>query len=199
MIRIIQLFRDFFIFYRNMTLPRLSRQWLVHKLTPDFRSATRLDDVEIKPPGKYEMIVKNVAVGVSANDVNFAAGAYLPGTQPPFPIGFEAVGTVAAVGEKSIAKEGDHVAYVQNGAFGEYQTVTMSPNKNREGTLKLRVHTGPKFDRNRNLVSINFVFLKRHRHFCKVILVVVRRGVPSHIFLGLGQTSDDFQIQSGDL
>ena len=41
---------------------------------------------------------------------------------PPFTVGFEAVGTVVAAGAKAMAKEGDHVAYMENGAFTEYQT-----------------------------------------------------------------------------
>ena len=106
----------------RMTLPRISRQWIVHKLSTNFRASTRLDDVEIKPPGKYDMIVKNVAVGINASDVNFTAGAYFPGVKPPFTVGFEAVGTVVAAGEKAMAKEGDHVAYMDNGAFCEYHT-----------------------------------------------------------------------------
>lgn len=117
-----------------MTLPRVSRQWMVHMLSTDFRAATLLDDVAIRPPAKYEMIIKNTAVGINANDVNFAAGAYLPGNKPPFPIGFEAVGTVIAAGEKALAKEGDHVAYTDNGAFAEYKTVRSFPNKNRQGS-----------------------------------------------------------------
>lgn len=41
---------------------------------------------------------------------------------PPFTVGFEAVGTVVAAGAKAMAKEGDYVAYMENGAFTEYQT-----------------------------------------------------------------------------
>ena len=98
------------------------------------------------------MIIKNHAVGINASDVNFTAGAYLPGVRqgfeltkiyqkinvnvlcfllivtftsfisPPFTVGFEAVGTVVAAGAKAMAKEGDYVAYMENGAFTEYQT-----------------------------------------------------------------------------
>jgi len=68
------------------------------------------------------MIIKNHAVGINASDVNFTAGAYLPGVSPPFTVGFEAVGTVVAAGAKAMAKEGDYVAYMENGAFTEYQT-----------------------------------------------------------------------------
>ena len=62
-----------------MSLPRVGRQWFVTKLSTDFRASTTLKEVEIKAPGKYDMIIKNSAVGINASDVNFAAGAYLPG------------------------------------------------------------------------------------------------------------------------
>ena len=106
-----------------MSLPRISRQWFVHKLSTNFRAATQIKDVELAPPGKYDMIVKNLSVGINASDVNFTAGAYFPGVEPPFNVGFEAVGTVVAAGEKAMAKEGDHVVYMENGAFCDYQTV----------------------------------------------------------------------------
>lgn len=106
-----------------MSLPKIGRQWFVHSLSTNFRASTRLDEVAIKMPGKGEALVKNVAVGINASDVNFSAGAYDPSQKPPFVCGFEAVGTVIAAGEHSMFKEGDHVAYMNNGAFGEYQTI----------------------------------------------------------------------------
>jgi len=96
---------------------------MVHTLSTNFRASTRLDEVKIAPPGPYDLVVKNAAVGINASDVNFTAGAYFPGVKPPFSVGFEAVGTVVAAGKKAMAKEGDHVAYMENGAFADYMTV----------------------------------------------------------------------------
>ena len=48
---------------------------------PKYRAATKLQEVNIQPPGPYDMIIKNHAVGINASDVNFTAGAYLPGVR----------------------------------------------------------------------------------------------------------------------
>ena len=68
------------------------------------------------------MIIKNTSMGINASDVNFSSGAYLPGIQPPFNCGFEAVGTVVAAGPGAQLKEGDHCVYSDYGAFSEYHT-----------------------------------------------------------------------------
>ena len=112
-----------------MSLPRVGRQWMVQTLSTNFRASTRLDEVKIAPPGPYDLVVKNAAVGINASDVNFTAGAYFPGVKPPFSVGFEAVGTVVAAGKKAMAKEGDHVAYMENGAFADYMTVRKGNNR----------------------------------------------------------------------
>ena len=40
-----------------------------------------------------------MAVGIQATDVNLTSGAEMPGVEPPFFAGFEAVGVVVQVGE----------------------------------------------------------------------------------------------------
>lgn len=95
----------------------------MNKLTSDFRAATKIIEEKIPTPGKREMIIKNTSVGINASDVNFSSGAYLPGIQPPFNCGFEAVGTVVAAGPGAQLKEGDHCVYSDYGAFSEYHTV----------------------------------------------------------------------------
>merc|ERR1712131_95215 len=100
-----------------------NRRIIVNKLTSDFRAATKIVEEKIPAPGKREMIIKNRSVGINASDVNFSSGAYLPGIQPPFNCGFEAVGTVVAAGPGAQLKEGDHCVYSDYGAFSEYHTV----------------------------------------------------------------------------
>merc|ERR1712131_245912 len=100
-----------------------NRRIIVNKLTSDFRAATKIVEEKIPAPGKREMIIKNTSVGINASDVNFSSGAYLPGIQPPFNCGFEAVGTVVAAGPGAQLKEGDHCVYSDYGAFSEYHTV----------------------------------------------------------------------------
>jgi NADPH:quinone reductase-like Zn-dependent oxidoreductase len=107
-----------------MSLPRVSRQWLVQKLSQNFRESVALQEVPLAEPTGREMIIKNHAVGINASDVNFTSGAYMPGVKPPFPCGFEAVGTVVAAGPKAMAKEGDTVCYMEYGAFADYQTTS---------------------------------------------------------------------------
>ena len=99
-----------------------NRRIIVNKLTSDFRAATKIVEEKIPAPGKREMIIKNTSVGINASDVNFSSGAYLPGIQPPFNCGFEAVGTVVAAGPGAQLKEGDHCVYSDYGAFSEYHT-----------------------------------------------------------------------------
>ena len=107
-----------------MSLPRVTRQWLVQKLSQNFRESVALQEVPLAEPTGREMIIKNHAVGINASDVNFTSGAYMPGVKPPFPCGFEAVGTVVAAGPKAMAKEGDTVCYMEYGAFADYQTTS---------------------------------------------------------------------------
>ena len=107
-----------------MSLPRVTRQWLVQKLSQNFRESVALQEVPLAEPSGREMVIKNHAVGINASDVNFTSGAYMPGVQPPFPCGFEAVGTVVAAGPKAMAKEGDHVCYMEYGAFSDYHTTS---------------------------------------------------------------------------
>ena len=99
-----------------------NRRIIVNKLTSDFRAATKIIEEKIPAPGKREMIIKNTSMGINASDVNFSSGAYLPGIQPPFNCGFEAVGTVVAAGPGAQLKEGDHCVYSDYGAFSEYHT-----------------------------------------------------------------------------
>lgn len=104
-------------------LPKVNHRIVVQTLTSDFRAATKFIEEPIAPLGKRDMLIKNVACGINASDVNFASGAYLPGVKPPFPCGFEAVGTVVAAGANAQLKEGDHCVYTEYGAFAEYTTI----------------------------------------------------------------------------
>ena len=62
-------------------LPKVNRRIVVQKLTSDFRAATKFIDEPVAKLGKRDMLVKNVACGINASDVNFASGAYLPGVK----------------------------------------------------------------------------------------------------------------------
>ena len=62
-------------------LPKVNHRIVVQTLTSDFRAATKFIDEPIGKLGKRDMLIKNVACGINASDVNFASGAYLPGVQ----------------------------------------------------------------------------------------------------------------------
>ncbi len=71
-----------------------------------------IEDIELPPPGKGEVLVRVHAAGVNYIDTYFRTGAYKPPTMPFVP-GSEAAGAVAALGKgvKDL-KEGDRVAFV---------------------------------------------------------------------------------------
>lgn len=65
-------------------------------------------------------------VGINASDINYSAGRYDPSVTPPFPVGFEGVGEVVALGLSASSRfaVGDMVAYFNAGAFAEYTLVS---------------------------------------------------------------------------
>ena len=93
------------------------RKLVATELTPDFRKAAQLVEEEIGEPGPGEIRVRNRVAGVNASDVNMTAGRYDPSAKPPFDLGFEAAGTVEAVGEGvEHLSPGDAVAFSMLGA-----------------------------------------------------------------------------------
>ncbi|OQR88768.1 alcohol dehydrogenase [Thraustotheca clavata] len=102
------------------------RKIVCNELSTDFRGATSIVSVPkeslVAAPGT--VVVKNHFLGINASDINFTNGKYLPGVQPPFDVGFEAVGEVVEVGPKvKHLKRGDAVMYSLYGAFAEYIVV----------------------------------------------------------------------------
>ena len=59
----------------------------------------KIEDVEVPPPGKGEVQIRIKALGLNRAEVMFRTGTYI--SEPRFPArnGYEAAGTVAAVGE----------------------------------------------------------------------------------------------------
>eukprot|EP00058_Branchiostoma_floridae_P023011 XP_002608501.1 hypothetical protein BRAFLDRAFT_92417 [Branchiostoma floridae] len=104
-------------------VPKAFQRLMVSSLTPKFRNAISLETVPMAKPGPKEVVVKNRFVGINASDVNFAAGRYDPTKAPPFQIGFEGLGVVAAAGAESNFKVGQPVAYLHDGAFTEYKVL----------------------------------------------------------------------------
>lgn len=82
------------------------------------------EDVTLPPPGKGEVRVRHMAMGLNFIDVYFRTGAYAAPALP-FSPGNEGAGLVVSVGEGvSGFKPGDRVAYVaQLGSYSEERNV----------------------------------------------------------------------------
>lgn len=83
------------------------------------------EDVEVAPPGKGEVQIRQTAIGLNFIDVYHRTGLYP--VPLPFTPGLEAAGTVTAVGEDvTTFREGDRVAY-GTGPIGAYSEVRNFP------------------------------------------------------------------------
>ena len=81
----------------------------------------RIEEVEAAAPGRAEVRLRVHALGLNRAEVMFRTGQYLD--QPNFParIGYEAAGTVEAVGEGvSHVKPGDKVSVIPGFSMNEY-------------------------------------------------------------------------------
>lgn len=90
----------------------------------------QISDEQVAPPGKGEVQIKVQAIGLNRAEVMFRNGQYLEEPQLPAKLGYEAAGTIAAVGEGvSEFAVGDAVntvpAFSQNqyGVYGELVNV----------------------------------------------------------------------------
>ena len=90
--------------------------------TTDFRKAAEVVETLFLEPGPGEVVVKNVYAGVNATDVNITAGRYDPGASPPFDLGAEAVGVIAAVGSAvtHVKQDDAVVTFNLGGGYREY-------------------------------------------------------------------------------
>lgn len=105
-------------------IPKLQKKLVAVSLSQKFQEAVRLQSAEVPTPGRGQLLVRNKYAGINASDINWTAGRYQPGLQPPFDTGMEGMGSVVSVGEKCGSyKPGDKVCYMRPGAFGEYALV----------------------------------------------------------------------------
>ncbi|MET7399377.1 zinc-binding dehydrogenase [Dactylosporangium sp. NPDC005572] len=82
-------------------------------------------DAPVPQPGPGEVLVRVGAAGVNFADVMQTRGAYHDGPRPPYTAGFEAAGTVVALGAGVTGvRTGDRVAGTGTGAFAEYALLT---------------------------------------------------------------------------
>jgi NADPH2:quinone reductase len=84
----------------------------------------RIEEVEVGPPGRGQVVVRNHAIGVNFIDTYFRSGTY-PVPSLPFTPGNEAAGEVIALGKGvTDVNIGDRVAYVATlGAYAEERVI----------------------------------------------------------------------------
>jgi NADPH-dependent curcumin reductase CurA len=105
--------------------PRRFRKLIIHALTGDFRSSTRVVEQDWVAPGRDEVVVRNHYAGCNAIfDQNLCRNAirYVD-VVPPYDMGIESVGEIVALGTdvKGFAV-GDRVATTKLGTgYREYQ------------------------------------------------------------------------------
>jgi NADPH:quinone reductase len=85
----------------------------------------RIEDIEVPPPGRGEVLVRNHAIGVNFIDTYYRGGSYkVPSL--PFTPGNEGAGEIVAIGKGVTGfRPGDRVAYVTSlGAYAEERLVS---------------------------------------------------------------------------
>lgn len=114
----------------NFQIPQSFEKIVVHTLSHNFRSATRVVRVQLKLPLKpHHVLLKVIYAGVNASDVNFSSGRYFSNDKDlasrlPFDAGFEAVGIVAAIGDSVRGlKVGTPAAIMTFGGYAEFAMV----------------------------------------------------------------------------
>jgi NADPH:quinone reductase-like Zn-dependent oxidoreductase len=81
----------------------------------------RIEDVEVPPPGKGEVQIRIRALGLNRAEVLFRTGHYVSAPRFPARPGYEAAGTVAAVGDGVRGfKVGDAVSVIPGFDLNEY-------------------------------------------------------------------------------
>jgi NADPH:quinone reductase-like Zn-dependent oxidoreductase len=81
----------------------------------------RIDEVEVPPPGKDEVQIRIHALGLNRAEAMFRSGRYLEAPKLPARLGYEAAGTVAAIGPGVQGfKIGDAVSTIPSFSLNDY-------------------------------------------------------------------------------
>src|SRR5262245_25042515 len=81
----------------------------------------RVEEVEVPPPGKGEVQVSIKALGLNRAEATFRRGQYLEEPKLPARLGYEAAGTIAAVGPGVHGFSiGDAVSTIPSFSLNEY-------------------------------------------------------------------------------
>jgi NADPH-dependent curcumin reductase CurA len=125
-----------------MTTPNDYRKLIIHQLTGDFRTSTRVVTQDWQHPGPGQVVVRNRYAGCNAIFDKKLCGNSIQyvNVQPPFDMGIESVGEVVAIGRGvTRLREGDPVAVSRLGnGYREYQLVEESkPLRVREASPEI--------------------------------------------------------------
>src|SRR3954453_2502346 len=81
----------------------------------------RIEELEVPPPGEGEVQIRIHAIGLNRAEAMFRSGQYLEEPRFPARLGYEAAGTVAAIGPGVQGFEvGDAVSVIPNFSLNEY-------------------------------------------------------------------------------
>src|SRR5262249_6901403 len=81
----------------------------------------QIDDVQVPPPGKGEVQIRIKALGLNRAESMFRRGQYLEAPKLPARLGYEAAGTVAAIGPGVEGfKVGDAVSTIPSFSLNDY-------------------------------------------------------------------------------
>ena len=113
-------------------LPSTFRRLVAHRTGKSFRDVANLEEVEMKPPGDGEVLIRVIYAGINGGCETFRArGEFLfaPNAQKDmFTLGAEGAGVVVARGPIGVPDHlciGTHVTFV-GGAFSEYVVANSS-------------------------------------------------------------------------
>lgn len=106
---------------------RTYKKLIAHRLSSDFRSAIAVTELPIPDPKPDQIVIKNHYAGINAGFDTLLCRGKVPYTHltPPFDLGVEAVGEVAAIGKTVQGFQiGDAVATtIRGGGYREYQAI----------------------------------------------------------------------------
>src|ERR1700754_624083 len=81
----------------------------------------KIEEFDVPPPGKGEVQIRNHALGLNRAESMFRSGQYLEEPRLPARLGYEAAGTVAAVGPDVRGfKVGDAVSTIPSFSLNDY-------------------------------------------------------------------------------
>ena len=81
----------------------------------------KLEDLPLAEPGKGEVRLRVEAIGLNRAEVMFRSGQYLETPQLPSRIGYEAAGTIDAIGPDTMGFQiGDRVSTIPSFSIGQY-------------------------------------------------------------------------------